>query len=350
MMRVNPSSLFFNPPTVQTLLFGSSIILPKEIKMKNLSVAVILQCRKGFEEEFARCKSSLQKAGSDTLGIKIFTHDYLSREEILLQYLKEIKKFDYVTFVDASDYVGEYFFSGIPSVVDENTILSSECFTTQLCEGLAMGRVMSFAGTYKGHTPIYEDGYCLLDGHVWGYFYPTKMFKDSFVKFISKNIDEIGSLTYWAYFTKNKNLRVRLLPNSRYYHMIVREAMVLEEILTSMNYETYVKANPQLRLALELNPDFKIEFVNVPGFIGEEDDTNLIYSTSWVYKMYSPWCSLFTNITDFIEISKVGGFTTQESRFIRKHILDNIKESYLDGKLAKFELEEFKKLLKDDEV
>lgn len=312
------------------------------------SVAVIIQQREGFEEEFDRCQKSVERAINRAdwkTYYKIFTSKNASKEDIILQNLGELKKFNLITFVDASDYVNKRFFETLPREYDKNTILAAECFTTQ-CNGayLYLERLNGFAGTYISSEygpiiPIFEDGNCPLDCHVWGYFYPSNLIlKDSFIKIISENKDRMGSCVYWSFFTKNKNLRVRILPNSRYYHMAIRVMETEKQILTCGGFEHYLETYPFMKLAHEINSKFPLHDL---GFPGRAYDTNL-YSTSIAYGDVHMFNSIFIIITDFNEIREAGGFTKQESQLIKSEILDQIKGSKLEGKIDN---EEFWKLL-----
>lgn len=316
-------------------------------------IAVIIQQREGFEEEFKRCRTSVEEAMSGAnYSVRIFTGHNMTREEILLQNLKEIKECDYVTFIDASDYVSEHFFEGIPDVVDKSTILASECFTTQYtCGELVLGRLNGFAGARISMNgpivPVYEDGDCLLDCHVWGYFYPSSLIlKDSFIKIISENMDRMGSCVYWSFFTKYRNLRVRILPNSRYYHMAIRIMEKERQLRTGNGFDYLLEINPFMKLAHEINPKFPLKCLEFPGRVDDYDDTKVLYSTSWTYDLSDyVFSSMFTNIADFIEIRKVGGFTKLESSEIREKVLDGI---FIYDKLSRQEIDEFKELLNDE--
>lgn len=311
------------------------------------SVAVIIQQREGFEEEFDRCQKSVERAINRAdwkTYYKIFTSKNASKEDIILQNLGELKKFNLITFIDASDYVNRRFFETLPREYDKNTILAAECFTTQ-CNGsyLYLERLNGFAGTYISSdgpiVPVYEDGYSPLDCHVWGYLYPSNLIlKDSFIKIISENKDRMGSCVYWAFFTKNKNLRVRILPNSRYYHMAIRVMDTKEQLLTMGESGHSLETNPFMKLANEINPKFPLDNL---GFPGRAYDTNL-YSTSIAYGDVHMFNSIFIIITDFNEIKEAGGFTKQESQLIKSEILDSVKGSKLEAKIAN---EEFWKLL-----
>ena len=182
-------------------------------------VAVVVTPTITGRSELKRCLKSLKIAekSATVKEVRYFISKDISRDKFLEENIEEISKYDLVTFVEDSDYVGKYFFK-FPFEFDRFVIHRANC------------RTLEIQWDYMGDTPMEEMcarfwGYIssetpLENFHLWGYFFPVD-YIESLVKRVITGTENgaYGEICYWAYIIAHFNYTIKGFGLPDYYHV-----------------------------------------------------------------------------------------------------------------------------------
>lgn len=273
-------------------------------------VAVVVTPTITGRSEFKRCMKSLKIAekSATVKEIKYFISDKeTSRDKFLEENIEEISKYDLVTFVEDSDYVGKYFFK-FPFEFDKFLIHRANC------------RTLEIQWDYMGDTPMEEMcarfwGYIssetpLENFHLWGYFFPVDYIESLVKKVITGTENGVyGEICYWAYIIAHFNYTIKGFGLPDYYHVEYIDYPYLD--LTEKELKSNLEANK--RRAQVICKDILFE-----GYYGRNKG----------YLIDLPKDKKSSSLAEFVEIFKLRKYATDLEK---KLLCSSFLNGYEDG-------------------